>query len=172
MRFVIIMWLVLASILLFCPPESHAQSQPTSASRVALRGAVFGGGLWDESNVLPHFGGAIEFGILPRVSLGGQAGIAIDREDKALSLLMSARVQYSFANPSTAQSAWAPFVAAGLTRAVYLENGFNVAAGAEYWGRNQFGLRFEALAHVFGSSGRWVEFRAGVVFRRSAKERP
>ncbi len=121
--------------------------------------------------MLPHVGGAIEFVILPRVSLGGQAGLAIDTEDKTSSVLVSARAQYSFANPSVADSVWVPFVSVGVSRAVYLANGFNVGGGSEYWRRDQFALRLEGLAQVF-DSGRFVEFRASVVFRRLTKGWP
>jgi hypothetical protein len=166
-RFAMVVWFLLASILLLCPSPAHAQSHATS--RGTLKGTVWGGGLWGGSDVFPHGGGTLELWILPRVSLGGEAGVVMDREDKTVTFLVSARALYAFANPSTAESAWVPFVAAGLTHAV--EKGFTFGGGAEYWGRGQFALRLEALAHLF-DYGRFVGFRAGFAFRRSAQQGP
>lgn len=169
MRYFVSAWFALASILFAGPPQAHAQSQATSESSSPFRGNVFGGGLLYRSEVFPHVGGAIELGILPRVSLGGEAGIVADRQDKTASFLISSRARYAIANALTAESAWVPFVAAGLSHAV--ETGFNVGGGAEYWGRGQLGLRLEALAHLIDDA-RFVEFRAGFAFRRSARPRP
>jgi hypothetical protein len=156
---------LLTALLVLDPSEAHGQTQVSTASRGVTRGTVFGGGIGNGNVVLPHFGGGIEFGIRPRLWLGGQASIAIDREDRVASLLVSARGQYAFANPSTAGFVWVPFVTAGVTRTVDLDTGFNVGTGVE-WGRAPFALRLEALAHVFEEAGRLVEFRVGLVFGR------
>ena len=95
-----------------------------------------------------------------------------DIEDKTGSLLVSARTRYAFADPSTVESAWVPFVAAGVSRAVSITNGFNVGGGVEYWGRDAYALRLETLVHLFADSERYLEFRAGLAFRRAPRRRP
>jgi len=147
-----------------CAPQGPAHSQGTTSSKVSLRGTAFGGGIRGVDDVLPNVGAGIELGTL-RLSVGGQASIVVISEEQTATLLVSARAQYAFANRSKTELTWVPFVAAGLTRAVNFENGFNVGGGVE-WGRAPFALRLEALAHAFGGSDTYFEFRAGVVFGR------
>jgi len=166
MRVALTTWFALASVILTCSSEAHAQSGKIDPTRGAVSGSIFGGGIW-VGEAVAHLGGALEVAILRRVSLVGEAGVATDNEEFGLAVA-SARVSYAFVAPANAESEWVPFLTAGVSSGL---NAVSVGFGAAYWGRDRFGLRLEAITYGRPGDGWIVELRTGIAFRRSARPR-
>ena len=115
-------------------------------------------------NATSHFGGGGEYLLYKGLGVGGEVGWW--RQNWDTSMLVSVNGLYQF----HASRKLVPFTTAGFSySALDRTRGVNLGGGANWWLRDNAGLRLEVRDHVmpipYSASSNNYEFRVGVVLR-------